>query len=327
MNKKIVVTGSSGFIGYNLSHKLLQDGNEVIGIDSLNNAYDIHFKELRLNNLKKFKNFTQLNLKLYEEKNYSVFKNYLKDVDTIFHLAARAGVRQSFIEPKPYVFDNTLSTLLIANLAKDAEIKKLILASTSSIYGNSGNQMMEENKDEKIEPPSIYASTKLAGEVLAKNLLEGSRTNLIITRFFTVYGPYGRPDMSILRFIHWILEGFPVILYGDGKQSRSFTYVDDVVELLELTLDINKSLTLNVGSNKTTKLIEIINLIESITEKKAKIDFQERAYKDPDVVLPNLNLVKEVINWSPKTTIEIGLEKTVKWYLKHRDEIKNLRYL
>ena len=327
MNKKIVVTGSSGFIGYNLSHKLLKEGIEVIGIDSLNNAYDVHFKELRLNNLKKFKNFTQLNLMLYEEKNYSIIKNYLKDVDTIFHLAARAGVRQSFIEPKPYVFDNTLSTLLIANLAKDAEIKKLILASTSSIYGNSGNQMMEENKDEKIEPPSIYASTKLAGEVLAKNLLEGSITNLIITRFFTVYGPYGRPDMSILRFIHWIIEGYPVILYGDGKQSRSFTYVDDVVELLELTLEVNKNHTLNVGSNITTKLIEIINLIESITEKKAKIDFQERAYKDPDVVLPNLNLVKKEVNWTPKTTIEIGLEKTIKWYLEHRDEIKNLRYL
>lgn len=327
MNKKIVVTGSSGFIGYNLSHKLLKEGIEVIGIDSLNNAYDVHFKELRLNNLKKFKNFTQLNLKLYEEKNYSIIKNYLKDVDTIFHLAARAGVRQSFIEPKPYVFDNTLSTLLIANLAKDAEIKKLILASTSSIYGNSGNQMMEENKDEKIEPPSIYASTKLAGEVLAKNLLEGSITNLIITRFFTVYGPYGRPDMSILRFIHWIIEGYPVILYGNGKQSRSFTYVDDVVELLELTLEVNKNHTLNVGSNITTKLIEIINLIESITEKKAKIDFQERAYKDPDVVLPNLNLVKKEVNWTPKTTIEIGLEKTIKWYLEHRDEIKNLRYL
>lgn len=327
MNKKIVVTGSSGFIGYNLSHKLLKEGIEVIGIDSLNNAYDVHFKELRLSNLKKFKNFTQLNLKLYEEKNYSIIKNYLKDVDTIFHLAARAGVRQSFIEPKPYVFDNTLSTLLIANLAKDAEIKKLILASTSSIYGNSGNQMMEENKDEKIEPPSIYASTKLAGEVLAKNLLEGSITNLIITRFFTVYGPYGRPDMSILRFIHWIIEGYPVILYGNGKQSRSFTYVDDVVELLELTLEVNKNHTLNVGSNITTKLIEIINLIESITEKKAKIDFQERAYKDPDVVLPNLNLVKKEVNWTPKTTIEIGLEKTIKWYLEHRDEIKNLRYL
>lgn len=327
MNKKIVVTGSSGFIGYNLSHKLLKEGIEVIGIDSLNNAYDVHFKELRLSNLKKFKNFTQLNLKLYEEKNYSIIKNYLKDVDTIFHLAARAGVRQSFIEPKPYVFDNTLSTLLIANLAKDAEIKKLILASTSSIYGNSGNEMMEENKDEKIEPPSIYASTKLAGEVLAKNLLEGSITNLIITRFFTVYGPYGRPDMSILRFIHWIIEGYPVILYGNGKQSRSFTYVDDVVELLELTLEVNKNHTLNVGSNITTKLIEIINLIESITEKKAKIDFQERAYKDPDVVLPNLNLVKKEVNWTPKTTIEIGLEKTIKWYLEHRDEIKNLRYL
>jgi UDP-glucuronate 4-epimerase len=133
--------------------------------------------------------------------------------------------------------------------------------------------------------------------------------------------------MSILRFIHWIIEGYPVILFGDGKQSRSFTYVDDVVELLELTLEINKNHTLNVGSNITTKLIEIINLIESITEKKAKIDFQERAYKDPDVVLPNLNLVKKEVNWTPKTTIEIGLEKTIKWYLEHRDEIKNLRYL
>ncbi len=328
MSKNILVTGSSGFIGFNLSKRLLNQGKRVFGVDSFNDAYDPSFKRIRLKILKKDPNFRdfEFNLDNYENLENIKDKNDI-DFDIVFHLAARAGVRQSFLDPVSYIKDNAIGTTNVANFVKNFEIKKLVLASTSSIYGNSGSIKMVEGSDEKIEPPSIYAASKLSGEVFAKNILEDTDANVIITRFFTVYGPYGRPDMSILRFIHWIVEGKQVNLFGDGKQSRSFTYIDDVTELLILCENINTNCTLNVGNNNTSSLIEVIQYIEEATNKKAKIDYQERAYKDPDIVLPNLENTKNITGWTPKTDIQSGIENTVKWYFENRDLVKNLKYL
>ena len=325
VNKKVVVTGCSGFIGFHLSNSLLDSDHKVIGIDSLNNAYDVKLKEKRLEELNKKENFSFLNNNLSEKNSLDEVKKH--DLTTFYHLAARAGVRQSFLDPNSYIEDNTLATTNISNFCKEMSVQDLILASTSSIYGDSGESLMVEEKDEKIKPPSVYASTKLSGESLSKIILEDTSTNLIISRFFTVYGPFGRPDMSILRFIHWIINEEKVQVFGDGEQRRSFTYVKDVVDALLKMSGLEKSHTFNVGSNMTVSLNDVIKLIEEYSGKNANIENLERAYKDPDVVRPNLENIKKIIGWEPTTKIEEGVEKTVAWYKKNEGYLKDLVYL
>ena len=327
MDKKVIVTGCSGFIGFNLTSNLLDNNYEVIGIDSLNDAYDVNLKNFRLSKIKNNKNFKFLNLNLADVDSYKEIEKLSENVSAIYHLAARAGVRQSFLDPGSYVQDNTVATTHITKFTKSNEISKLIVASTSSIYGNSGDMLMSENLDEKIQPPSVYASTKLSGEIISKIMLEESSTKLVIPRFFTVYGPYGRPDMSILRFIHWIVEGKEVLVHGDGEQMRSFTYIDDVVEALLLMEDYKESNTFNIGSNTTTSLNEVIKIIENISGKEGNIINQERAYKDPDVVRPNLENISKNLNWKPSTNIESGIEKTVSWYLDNKNILSDIVYI
>jgi nucleoside-diphosphate-sugar epimerase len=322
-----LITGVAGFIGFNLCLNLLKSGHKVVGIDSITNAYDENFKLLRLNTLNEFDNFSFEKIDLSNKSALEILGNYEIEYDVVYHLAARAGVRQSFLDPLPYITDNITATVNISNFIKKFDLKKFVIASTSSIYGNSGHQLMTENIDEKINPPSIYAATKLSGEAIARNILDDSNTNLIITRFFTVYGPFGRPDMSILRFIHWIANDLDLQVYGDGKQERSFTYIDDVVDLLIKTSKLNSSETINVGNNSTSSLIEVIQLIEKALNKQAKIQYLERAYKDPDVVRPNLENSKNLLNWEPKIGIEEGINKTVEWYIDNKEKISNYKYI
>jgi len=327
VNKKVIVTGCSGFIGFHLTSALLDKGYEVIGIDRLNDAYDVNLKKFRLSKMKDHENLKFLNFNLSNINSYDELEKLSNEVSAVYHMAARAGVRQSFLTPENYVEDNTVATTNIAKFTKSNNIEKLIIASTSSIYGNSGQNLMSENKDEKIQPPSVYASTKLSGEILSKIMMEDSDTNLLLPRFFTVYGPYGRPDMSILRFIHWILEEKEVLVLGDGEQMRSFTYIDDVIEALLLMLDYNESDTFNIGSNTTVSLNEVIKTIEKYTGKKAKIKNEKRAYKDPDVVRPNLENIANKLNWKPSTNIETGIEKTVSWYIDNKNTMNDIVYI
>jgi len=323
MTKNVLVTGCAGFIGYNLTKKLIHQEYSVTGIDSLNTAYDKKFKELRLKDLENEKNFQFVNNNLSDEDSLNELNNF----DIVYHMGARAGVRQSFKDPLSYIKDNTIATTNVANFCKDNNIQKMILASTSSIYGNSGDKEMVEDLDEKINPPSIYASTKLSGETLAKTILSSHDTNLIITRFFTVYGPYGRPDMSILRFIHWIMENKEVIIFGDGEQRRSFTYIDDVVELLLKVQNCDSDETFNVGNNKTSSLNEVIKIIENFSNKEARVNNQPRAFRDPDVVLPSLSKSKQILDWEPSTNIEEGIKSTIEWYSSFQDKIKDYTYI
>ena len=226
-----------------------------------------------------------------------------------------------------YVLDNTVATTNVANFCKVAGISSLILASTSSIYGDSGENLMQENRDERIQPPSVYASTKLSGEILAKTILDESDTKVLIPRFFTVYGPYGRPDMSILRFIHWIINKQEVQVFGDGEQRRSFTYIDDVVSALIKVMSHDSSDTFNIGSNNTVSLNRVIEIIENSTGIKSIVANKERALKDPDVVKPDLSHIKQILNWEPTTLIDQGIEKTVEWYLENLELLKSLNYI
>ena len=323
MTKNVLVTGCAGFIGFNLSKTLIEENNNVYGIDSLNNAYDKKFKDLRLQNLESENNFQFISNDLSDKDSL----NDLADIDIVYHMGARAGVRQSFNDPLSYIKDNTIATTNVANFCKNNDISKMILASTSSIYGNSGEKEMVEDIDEKINPPSIYASTKLSGETLARTILSSQNTNLIITRFFTVYGPYGRPDMSILRFIHWIMENKEVKIFGDGEQRRSFTYIDDVVDLLLKVQDCDSNETFNVGNNKTSSLNEVVKIIEHFSNKKAQVVNEPRAFRDPDVVLPSLSKSKNILKWEPKTNIEDGIKATIEWYSSFQDKIKDFTYI
>ena len=323
MTKNVLVTGCAGFIGFNLSKTLIKENNNVYGIDSLNNAYDKKFKDLRLQHLESENNFQFISKDLSDDDSL----NDLADIDIVYHMGARAGVRQSFNDPLSYIKDNTIATTNVANFCKNNDISKMILASTSSIYGNSGEKEMVEDIDEKINPPSIYASTKLSGETLARTILSSHNTNLIITRFFTVYGPYGRPDMSILRFIHWIMENKEVKIFGDGEQRRSFTFIDDVVDLLLKVQDCDSNETFNVGNNKTSSLNEVVKIIEHFANKKAQVVNEPRAFRDPDVVLPSLSKSKNILKWEPKTNIEDGIKATIEWYSSFQDKIKDFTYI
>ena len=322
--ENILVTGAAGFIGYNLTKNLIVNKNtQITGVDSLNNAYDKDLKKLRLKNLELNDNFTFRNINLSNQESFKEIEG--SNFDCVIHLAARAGVRQSFREPKKYILDNTISTANLAGYIKKEGIPKFLIASTSSIYGDSGESPMKEGVDEKYPPPSVYATSKLSGELMAKTILDGTETCIQIPRFFTVYGPYGRPDMSILRFIHWIFTGTDILLYGDGNQKRSFTYIDDVVSGLITLILSNKSGVFNIGSNKTVSLNEVILLIENEMNIKSKINYQPRAFKDVDVVIPNLNNMKS-LNWSPTTSIDKGISETIKWYLEYAEKLKNIRF-
>ena len=320
----ILITGAAGFIGYNLCKSMAEnEDTAVLGIDSLNNAYDNKLKKIRLDNLENHTNFTFKNINLSNEESLETISNL--NFDTVFHLAARAGVRQSFREPKKYIYDNTISTSNLSNFVKKNEVKKFIIASTSSIYGDSGNTPMKEHEDEKYPPPSVYATSKLSGELMAKTILEGTDTILQIPRFFTVYGPFGRPDMSIFRFIHWIYTSTQILLYGDGEQKRSFTYIDDVINGLHILNQTDKTGVFNIGSDKTESLNNVISYIENILDIEAKIDYQPRAFKDVDVVIPDLSRMKS-LNWEPKTNIEIGLKNTINWYLENKELLGEVKF-
>ena len=322
--KNILITGAAGFIGFNLSISFLKEKNlNIIGVDSLNDAYDNNFKKIRIRELEKNKKFSFLKLDLSNEDSFNVLSN--NSIDTVFHLAARAGVRQSFREPKKYITDNTISTANLSNFIKNNKVEKLIIASTSSIYGDSGDTPMKEDRDEKYPPPSVYASSKLSGELMAKTILEGSDTCIQIPRFFTVYGPFGRPDMSILRFIHWVYTGSEILLYGDGNQKRSFTYIDDVVSALHKLYNSDVQGVFNIGSDKTESLNNVIKSIENNLNMDAKIDYQPRAFKDVDVVIPNLDKMRE-LNWNPEISISEGIKNTIEWYLNYKEEMKNIEF-
>ena len=327
VNNKVIISGSAGFIGFHLAKKLINMGFEVIGVDSLNDAYDVRLKNLRLSQLSNNKNYEFHELNLSDPNSISQLQTLNTQAQTFYHMAARAGVRQSFLEPYGYVLDNTVATTNVANFCKVTGVSSLIVASTSSIYGDSGENLMRENKDERIQPPSVYASTKLSGEILAKTILDESDTKVLIPRFFTVYGPYGRPDMSILRFIHWIINREEVQVFGNGEQRRSFTYVDDVISALVKVMNHNSSDTFNIGSNNTVSLNRVIEIIEENTDTKSIVVNKERAIKDPDVVKPDLSHIKQTLDWEPTTLIDHGVQKTVEWYLENIELLKSLNYI
>ena len=330
---KIIVTGSSGFIGFHVSKKLLGSGNKVHGIDSMNNYYDVNLKKARLAILKKYKNFSFSKAKIENSKDLGkAFKKFKPTV--VIHLAAQAGVRYSIEKPRVYLDSNITGTYNIIEIAKRLNVKHLIMASSSSVYG--ANKKIPFKEVDKTETQmSIYAATKKSNESMAHAYSNIWKIPITMVRFFTVYGPWGRPDMALFKFTKGILNNKKIDIYNNGKMYRDFTYIDDIVNGINLlirkvpsTKQLGKykddSLSpiapfriLNIGNTKKVFLLDFIKEIERILGKKAKRNYMPLQKGDVKQTLSNTNLLKKITNYNPKTNFKTGIRNFLDWYLKY----------
>lgn len=327
--KNILVTGCAGFIGWKVSEKLLEENVTVVGIDNLNDYYDPRLKEWRLSNLrdkdsglgaeKRF-HFQQCDIGNFNEVK-TVFTDYI--FDAVINLAARAGVRASVEDPWVYLDTNTKGTLNLLECCKDFGVKKFVLASTSSLYGF--NEMPFRETDRTDTPLAPYSATKKGAEVLCYSYHYLHGLDISIPRYFTVYGPAGRPDMSIFIFIKNMDNGIPITVFGDGKQRRDFSYIDDIADGTLKCLQPFGYEIFNLGNDNPVGLMHVINLIEDALGKKAVMNFAPRHPADVVATWAHIEKSKDKLKWYPKTTIEEGIRKTVLWYLENREFVNSLR--
>jgi UDP-glucuronate 4-epimerase len=309
--KKILITGSAGFIGFHLSSKLLRYNYSVIGIDSIEKSYGRKIKIDRLKILQKNQNF-----KFYKKNidNIDVIK---EKIDLIIHLAAEAGVRRSLDDPYFYVNQNINCTIKVFEFARKRKIKKIIYASSSSVYGNNKKYPSIET-DSLSKPLSIYGITKIADENIAYYYKQIFKINSVGLRFFTVYGPYGRPDMSIFIFFKALLKKKIIILNNYGKNYRDYTYIDDVIFYIDKIIKKIKKRKnffkyFNIGGQKNITLNEVVKIIEKITTKKTKIKRIAKNKLDPENSLASMKSLEKFVNFKKSTSINLGLQKTYNW--------------
>jgi len=321
--QKILVTGSAGFIGWATCRLLLNKGATVIGIDNLNDYYDPKIKEFRLADLKTFQNFIfyKIDIEFFE-----ILKNIfqLHKIESVINLAARAGVRASVENPWGYLDTNVKGTINLLECVKNYGVKTFVHASTSSVYGDT-DQMPFKVSDNTDKPLAPYPASKKSAELFCYSYHYLYGVNTIIPRYFTVYGPFGRPDMSIFRFIKKIDDGEPITVYGDGKQKRDFTFVEDIAEATVSSLNLEGYKIFNLGNDNPVELIYLINLIEKLLGKKAQIQWQPRHPADIYATWADIQEAKNFIGWSPKASIEEGIEKTVHWFRENRELLKNIK--
>ena len=313
---RILVTGSSGFIGYHLCNALIERGDTVIGIDNIDELpYGRTLKLKRASNLKKKMIQYELNI-VHDTIPASVI-----NVDVVVHLAALAGVRNSILYPTRYVNTNINGWIQI--LREFKKCKNFIFASSSSVYGGSSENQPCKETDE-CKPVSLYGVTKRAGELIASIETRSSDINITAFRFFTVYGTWGRPDMALYKFMHNILNDKPITVYGHGKMKRDFTYVDDIVQgIITVINNQEKGYNIyNLGANDSRNLTEFIEIIEKCIGKKAIMEYTQM--QNGDVVNSSASTVKMAIrhNWHPKTSIDIGIPNVVKWFVDNKDLFK-----
>jgi len=333
MKTKLFITGSSGFIGFHVAKKYLDKGFKVYGFDSMNNYYDVNLKRSRLNILKKYKNFsfTKGNLENQEKLNSSI--NKFKP-SIIIHLAAQAGVRYSIDNPKIYLNSNIIGTFNVIECAKKLKIKHLIIGSSSSVYGANKKFPFQEI-DKTDRQISFYAATKKSTESIAHSYSSLWKIPITVLRFFTVYGPWGRPDMAYFKFTKNILRGKKIDVYNKGKMYRDYTYIDDIVDgIVKLTNKIpklnsskkykNDSIshvapirTLNIGNTKKVLLSDFISAIEKSLNKKAVKRFLPMQKGDVYSTLSDSSLLRRITDYNPKTKYRDGIKKFLNWYLDY----------
>jgi UDP-glucuronate 4-epimerase len=332
---RILVTGCAGFIGWKVTELLLADGHTVVGADNLNDAYDVRLKHWRLDQIKDHPNFTFHHLDICNRgalrelfHPQSAIRN--PQFEAVINLAARAGVRQSVENPWVYYETNVTGALNLLDLCREFGVKKFVLASTSSLYGNvqhSNVQTLRPFREDMdtSHPLSPYAASKKAAEMLCYTYHYLYGIDMVVLRYFTVYGPAGRPDMSLFRFVQWISEGRPVIVYGDGQQSRDFTYVDDIAQGTIAALSFLQSAVrnpqfeiINLGSDRPVVLIDAIRLVEELVGEKASIEYKPRHPADMLATWADIGKAERVLGWRPQTRFENGISRLVNWYRENR---------
>ncbi len=319
-----LVTGAAGFIASKVSELLLDGGHTVVGVDSMNDAYDVRLKKWRLDRLTERDGFTFHKIDICDREALSTRIFTGAAIDAVFNLAARAGVRQSVENPFVYVDTNMTGTVHLLELCRDHGVEKFILASTSSLYGQENEMPYRENQTTD-RPLSPYASTKKGAEAMAYTYHYLYDVDVTVFRYFTVYGPAGRPDMSLFRFTQWIAEGRPVTVFGDGQQSRDFTYVDDIARGTIAGLEKVGYEIVNLGSDTPVVLMDAIHLVEDALEMKAKLEFQERHPADVTATWANVSKASALLGWRPEVPFEQGVRQSVDWYLENRAWAKEIR--
>ena len=320
---RILVTGAAGFIGSTVASLLMDNGHEVVGIDSLNDAYDARIKDWRLARLQERPGlqFHRVDLSDVDELSDIVASSR---AEAVVNLAARAGVRQSLENPWVYYETNVTGTLNLLDLCRRHGVHKFVLASTSSLYGDSKAQPFREDMPTD-RPLSPYAASKKAAESLTYTYHHSYGIDVTVLRYFTVYGPAGRPDMSIFRFIRWIAEGERVSVFGDGTQRRDFTYVDDIARGTVAALKPLGYETINLGNSQPASLLEVIALIEQALGKKATISVEPPNPVDVPSTWADNAKAARLLGWTPEVALADGLQRTAKWYIENRELARSVR--
>tara|TARA_B110000259_G_scaffold68643_1_gene80905 strand:- start:11199 stop:12155 length:957 start_codon:yes stop_codon:yes gene_type:complete len=317
----IVITGCAGFIGFHLTKNLLEKNKKVIGIDIIDKYYDPKKKKDRLKILNKYKNFKFFKIDLNK---YNLVYSKLKDykVELIIHLAAQPGVRISIKKPHNTLKQNLVPFINILEIARLKKVKKFLFASSSSIYGDTKIYPFVE-KDNQNVPVSVYGATKLSNEIIASSYSKNFNMKTIALRFFTVYGPYGRPDMAYYSFLDDLKKNKKIRVFNKGHMMRDFTYVDDVIKgiisLINFKLKKNHDV-INIGKGKPDQLMELIKLIEVNYKKKFKIEYTKNIPNgDIKKTFSNVNKAKKLIKWKPKVNLDEGIKRFVNWYKLNND--------
>lgn len=311
-----LVTGVAGFIGARVTQLLLADNHGVTGVDSINDAYDVRLKRWRLDRLQQEPGFTFLELDIRDP--LKLRQAFSPDLGAVVNLAARAGVRHSVEFPQVYFETNLTGTLNLLGLAREFGVPKFVLASTSSVYGSEAPRPFAETSDTN-HPLSPYAASKKAAETLVYTYSYLHDLDATVLRYFTVYGPAGRPDMSIFRFIRSISEGEAITVFGDGTQERDFTHVDDIARGTVAALRPLGYEIINLGSDRPSTLVDVISLIEAAVGSRAKIEYAPRHTADVMATWADIGLAKRLLDWQPAIALEDGVTGAVRWYMDNRE--------
>lgn len=317
-----LLTGVAGFIATKVAEFLLAAGHTVVGVDNVNTAYDVRLKHWRLQQLQHQPGFTFCQADICDQTALAEAWGDHR-FDAVINLAARAGVRYSVENPWIYFDTNTTGTLNLLELCRARGVPKFVLASTSSLYGAHNPLPFREDADTS-RPLSPYAASKKAAEVLCYTYHHLYQLDVTVFRYFTVYGPAGRPDMSPFRFVQWVSEGRPVLLYGDGSQSRDFTYVDDIARgtiagLRPVGYDI-----INLGSDQPITMNQALRTIEQAVGRSAQVVHQPAHRADMSATWADVTKAGQLLGWEPQYNFEQGIDQTVRWYQTQRDWAKEI---